>query len=274
MKKGINGWTFEGMDIATAVDRARAAGFEVFEAIIAPEGELTPTTPEAEVRRIGDAIRAAGMQVTSVATKMWFQSHYTAGDPAVREAAIDLTIACLDRTRWLGADALLVVPGLVRHDAQPRLLMCGYQEALSRTLDALVRLVPEAERRGVVLAMENLWNAFLLSPVEWRDLIDRANAAWVGAYLDVGNALKFGMPEDWIRILGRRIVRVHAKDFKVAIGNREGFVPLGDGDANWPQIMSALAAVGYGGPLIYEGGGDLADISRRMGRIIGIASGR
>jgi hexulose-6-phosphate isomerase len=271
MKKGINGWTFPGVPVVEAARQARAAGFEVFEPTINAEGELTPTTGEADCRRIADEIRATGLEISSVATGMWIQTHYTAEDPAVREAAMRLTLACLDRARWLGAGAVLVIPGLVRHEARPRELLCSYETALTRTYHALQQLMPEAERRGVTLAVENMWNSFLLSPLEMRDLIDRVNSAWVGVYLDVGNLLRYGMPEDWIRILGRRLSRVHVKDYKLAVGTREGFVPPGDGDANWPAIVEALRQTGYDGPLICEGKGDPADMAARLERILAIS---
>ncbi|MBI4582353.1 MAG: TIM barrel protein [Planctomycetes bacterium] len=272
MRKSINGWAFAAeVPVAEAARLARTAGFEAFEPTLNAEGELTPTTDEAACRRIGEAIRAAGLEVASLATALFWKTNYTSAEPATREAAIELTIACLDRARWLGTDALLIVPGLVRHDTQPRQLVCGYADALGLTYRALQRLVPEAERRGVVLAIENVWNSFLLSPVELRELIDRVNSPWVGAYLDTGNVLKFGMPEDWVRVLGRRIARVHVKDFKVAVGTKEGFVPPGDGDANWPAIVAALRQTGYDGPMTYEGRGELTDISRRMDQILSMA---
>ena len=128
--------------------------------------------------------------------------------------------------------------------------------------------MPEAEQRGVTIALENVWNGFLLSPVEMADLIDRINSPWIGAYFDVGNILKFGTPEDWIRTLGRRMVRVHVKDFKVAVGTSAGFVPPGDGDADWPAIITAMKEVGYDGPLTCEGPGDPVEMSRRIDRIM------
>jgi hexulose-6-phosphate isomerase len=100
------------------------------------------------------------------------------------------------------------------------------------------------------------------------DFIDRLNSPWVGAYLDIGNVLKFGVPQDWIDVLGRRIIRVHVKDYRIAVGTKAGFVLPGDGDADWPAIVAALRQTGYDGPLTFEGRGDLADISTRMDRIL------
>lgn len=269
MSKGLNGWTFPAsMPIAEAARAARAAGFDTFEPTLNAEGELTPTTDEDSCRRLGETIRETGLQVSSLATALFWKTSFTSADASVRAAAEELTISCLDRARWLGADTLLVVPGMVRHDAQPRHLVCGYADALARSYHALRRLIPEAERRGVVLALENVWNSFLLSPVELAEFIDRLNSPWIGAYLDIGNVLKFGVPQDWIEVLGRRITRVHVKDFSVAVGTKQGFVLPGDGDADWPAIMAALRTTGYDGPLTFEGRGDLADISARMDRIL------
>ncbi len=269
MDKGINGWTFPAdVPVLEAARIARGAGFEVFEPVLNAQGELTPETSEADCRRIADEIRAAGLQVTSVATGLWFQRHYTSLDPAVRQAARELTIACLDRAQWLGAQVLLVIPGFVRLDAQPKELLCSYADALRFASSALCELVHEAERRGVTLALENTWNSFLLSPVEMRDFIDHINSPWVGVYFDVGNVLKFGVPQDWINTLGQRISRVHVKDFQIAVGSKQGFVPPGDGDADWPAIMAALQQTGYDGPLIYEGKADPTEMAQRLDRIL------
>jgi len=269
MKKGVNGWTFPaGTTWAAAAKAARAAGFEALEPTIGPDGELTVTTDEATCRRIGNEIRDAGLVVASVACGLFWETHYTSPDPTVREGAHDLTVGCLDRAKWLGAPALLVVPGVVAHFERPRRPVIGYAEALKLAYDALQTLSFEAEARGVVIAVENVWNQFLLSPVEFRELIDRVNSPWVRVYFDVGNVLKFGFPQDWIQTLGSRIQCVHLKDFRIEVGNINGFCPLGEGDADWPAILAALRRHNYDGVLTYEGPGDLADISRRIDRIL------
>jgi hexulose-6-phosphate isomerase len=269
MKKSVNGWTFpKGMPIADVVKQVKAAGFEAFEPTLEGEGELTPTTDEATVRQLGDTIREAGLDVASFATGLYWGSNFTSPDPAVRQAAKELTIAGLDRARWLGTDAFLVVPGLVRHFERLREPVVSYADALTRAYEALRELAPEAESRGVVIAIENVWNGFLLSPVEMRELIDRVNSPWVRVYFDVGNVLVYGFPQDWIDILGARIARIHLKDFKVEIGTIEGFCPLCEGAADWAAVMSALKRAGYDGPLTYEGPGDPADVSQRIDRIL------
>lgn len=272
MKKSINGWTFAaGTSLAEAAKAARAAGFEAFEPTLGLEGELTTTTEEATCRKLGDQIRRAGLEVASLACGLFWQACYTSPLAGDRARAKEWTMAGLDRAQWLGTDALLVVPGMISNFEKPTRPVCGYADALRLAYEALRELAGEAEARGVIIAIENVWNQFLLSPVEMRDLIDRVNSPWVQAYFDTGNVLKFGFPQDWIDTLGQRIARIHLKDFKIAVGTLDGFCPLGDGDADWPAIIAALKRVGYDGPLTYEGPGDLSEVSRRIDRILGRA---
>jgi hexulose-6-phosphate isomerase len=270
MKKGLNGWTFPvELPIAEAARTAAAAGFEVFEPTLNRTGDLTAETEEEACRRLGDTIREAGLEVGSLACGMFWQSHYAAPDAETREAARRLTLACLERAQWLGAPVVLVVPAVVSDFNRPKTPIVGYAEALQLSSQALRELAPAAEAFGVTLAVENVWNQFLLSPVEMREYVDRINSPWVTVYFDVGNILKYGFPEDWIETLAGRITRVHVKDYKLSVGTFDGFCALGEGDVNWPAVMQALRTVGYDGPLTYEGPGDPADIARRIDRILG-----
>lgn len=268
MKKSVNGWTFgPEMPLAEVAKVVREAGFEAFEPTIGEEGELTVTTDESAVRRLGEQIRAAGLEVASLASGLYWKYSLTSPDAAEREQARRMTVASLDRAAWLGTDALLVVPGMVAHFEDNKMRI-GYADALRLACEALRDLAAEAEKRGVILAVENVWNALLVSPVEMRDMIDRINSPWVAAYLDVGNVLRYGVSQDWVDTLGRRIRRVHLKDYQLEVGGLKGFCQLGDGDVEWPEVMAALRRVGYDGPLTYEGPGDPADIARRIDRIM------
>jgi hexulose-6-phosphate isomerase len=108
-----------------------------------------------------------------------------------------------------------------------------------------MQLKEEAEATKVSICLENVWNKFLLSPLEMRDFIDKINSPYVGVYLDVGNVIYTGYPEHWIRILGKRIKKVHFKDFRRKVGTLEGFVDLLAGDVNFPEVMQAFKEVGY-----------------------------
>jgi L-ribulose-5-phosphate 3-epimerase len=270
MLRSVNAWFFEADTSPAEMARQCAeAGMEALELVVGEDGPITPTMDEATCRQIGDQVREAGIDVASLATILFWHHNYGADDPAEREKAHDLTLAMLDRAAWLGTDAILVVPAVVGGWDSPA-LQISYADALSRTYEALARLAPEAERRGVAIAIENIgiFSKFLLSPVETVDLIDRVNSPWVGVYFDTANVMTSGYPQDWIRILGPRIHRVHIKDCDLSKPGMEGFCAPFDGDVDWSAVMKALSETGYDGPLTYEGSGDLADIRTRLDQII------
>jgi hexulose-6-phosphate isomerase len=122
-----------------------------------------------------------------------------------------------------------------------------YHDAWLRALDFIKPAVPVAEKAGVTICIENVWNKFLLSALEMRDFIDSFGSDRVGAYFDVGNALAFGYPEHWIQTLGSRIKRVHFKDYRRNVGSADGFCDLLSGDVDWPAVMEALKKASYSG---------------------------
>jgi len=132
-----------------------------------------------------------------------------------------------------------------------------------------ITLARLAEQLGIVIALEEVWNKFLLSPLEFARYIDEFKSPWIKAWFDVGNVVLYGYPQDWIRTLGKRIVEVHLKDFK-----REGFkwVNLGEGSINWPEVRKAFAEIGYSGFATTElDDGDeayLRDVSKRVDRLL------
>jgi hexulose-6-phosphate isomerase len=266
MPIAVNAWTFETQTpVADMARQAAAAGFDGLELTVEREGELTPETPESACRALGKTLRDANLDPVGLATGLFWSDNYGSPEPDTRRRAVDLTLAMLDRAAWIGAEAILVVPAVVGRagEAKPQ---ATYNDALNRTYEALGRLGPEAESRGVTIGLENVWNRFLLSPIELADLLDRLSTPWIGAYLDVGNVLAYGYPEDWIATLGPRIVRVHIKDFKLDPGGREGFCPLGEGDVDFATVRTALDDAGYDGPLTYEGKGDLNEIVCSMNK--------
>lgn len=128
----------------------------------------------------------------------------------------------------------------------------AYDACWERSLAAAKRLAPIAEKHKVKIGMENVWNSFLLSPLEMKTFVDAVGSEYVGVYFDVGNVIPMGFPEHWIRILGKRICRIHIKDFRKSVGTISGFVDLLSGDVNWPEVMKALREIGYDGPLTAE----------------------
>jgi len=142
-------------------------------------------------------------------------------------------------------------------------------------MEELSKCLPAAESNRVLLTVENVWNKFLLSPLEMRTFVDQFHSPWLAAHFDMGNVMQFGYPEDWIRTLGSRIRRVHVKDYKLSTRAEQGrFVPLFEGDVNFAAVMQALRAVNYIGYLSPEieydpGQADqLGNVSRQLDRIL------
>ena len=166
--------------------------------------------------------------------------------------AVGATKKMLQISSWLGADTLLVIPGAVDVFFSPSAPVVPYDVVHERVRDGIGKVLSTAQKYKVAVGIENVWNSYLQSPLELRDLADSFLSQYVGVYFDVGNALRFGYPEQWITILGKRIKRVHLKDFKKAVGSAEGFVDLLEGDVDWPEVMKALKEINYEGPLTAE----------------------
>jgi L-ribulose-5-phosphate 3-epimerase len=249
--------------IADGVKLCREIGYEGFEILMTDGGELTPAAGEAEyreVRRIGDAV---GIVYTSLCGGSRQGRSLTAESPADRELGISMHAKLLEAAAALGIDTVLTTGGRVTETVP-------YDVALQRLEEGLRALAPVAERTRVNLALENVWNKLLLSPLEARDLIDRIGSEYVGWYFDTGNVVIYGFPEQWIRILGPRIKKVHFKDFK-----RQGYqwTQLMDGDVDWPAVMRELRSIGYDDFVISEvdGGPEVfAETYRRMERILNL----
>jgi L-ribulose-5-phosphate 3-epimerase len=257
MKISASYWMFENglqglKPVVEAMSEAKLLGYDAIELCIASSGVLTDKTTEAECLNIAEVAHRLGIEIASVASGESWGSSPTANDPVVRQRIIDFTARGLQITRWLGADAYLFVPGAVSVFFDPGAEIIPYDICYQRALEAVRQLLPVAESCRVTLGIENVWNMFLLSPLEMRDFIDSFRSPWMGAYLDVGNVIQFGYPEQWIRILGRRIARVHIKDFKRSVGTADGFVDLLEGDVNFPAVREALREIGYSGYVTAE----------------------
>lgn len=257
MLKAINSWSLPAAwttaaQLPTTFRLVKALGFEGMELSFDPDGAIGfASTPE-EMASLRQAADAAGLQLTSLATGAFWSHNFGQDDPEKRAQARRVAVKMLELGQALGVATLLVVPAAVDIAFLPNEPVVAYDTALERVVDAMRRLAPECERTGVRIGMENVWNKLFMSPLELRDVIDAIGSPYVGAYLDVGNVLAVGYPEQWIRILGHRIVSVHLKDYRTSVGTLNGFVDLLEGDVNWPAVIAALQAVDYHGPLIAE----------------------
>jgi L-ribulose-5-phosphate 3-epimerase len=243
---GVNRWTLPGgWDVKTCLRAAKESGFDAIEFNMELEGALTPQTSDAEARTIRQMAEEIGIALSALSTGVHWGTPFTHPEASVRERAMELCRQQLRLAAALGVDAILVVPGVVTPDVP-------YDVAYSRAQQALRQLAPEAERLRVTIAVENVWNRFLLSPLEMARFIDEIGSEWVGVYFDAGNVLAFGYPQQWIRILGQRIRRVHVKDFRTDIGNLQGFTNPLQGDVPWLEVRAALEAIGYTGYITAE----------------------
>jgi L-ribulose-5-phosphate 3-epimerase len=255
--KSISYWSFPGglegtRPVAEVFAEAKRAGFEAVEVALSGGGDLGLRATEKEAKKVVRAAADAGVKIASLATGLFWGKSLSADDAGVRAEAREIAQKLIDAAGWLEAGVVLLIPGAVDVFFDPSAGVVDYATVRERAVEAVSCLVPRASAARVAIGIENVWNKFLVDPVAMRDFIDEFNSEWVGAYFDVGNSMLVGYPEHWIRILGKRIKRVHLKDFRRAVGTADGFVDLLAGDVNWPEVMKALREVGYSGPLTAE----------------------
>ncbi|GAG51158.1 unnamed protein product, partial [marine sediment metagenome] len=202
MKISASYWMFEGgleagKPIAEAMQEAKDTGFDAIELCVAAEGVLTHEATRTQCEDIAADAEKIGIEISSVASGQSWSWSPTANDPEVRKNIIDFTRKALHMTSWLGTDAYLFVPGAVAVFFLPDAEVVPYETCYERASEAVKQILPAAEETGVSLGVENVWNKFLLSPLEMRDFIDSFNSEMVGAYFDVGNVLLTGYPDQW-----------------------------------------------------------------------------
>lgn len=196
------------------------------------------------------AKKETGLMVPSIVVATHWLKPLTDPSASVREVGLEGLRQALRDAKAYGASSVLLVPGKVTKEV-------SYADAYTRSQEEIVKAIPLAESLGVVIAIENVWNQFLLSPLEAVRYVDAFKSPWVRWHFDVGNVVNFGFPEQWIRILGDRIVKIHVKEYSRKIRDEHGpfagfKVELMEGDSDWPAVMRALDQVGYSGWLITE----------------------
>ena len=247
MKKGINIWSFPAGSIKDNLTLAKNAGFEGVELALNAEGELSMNSTEKELLQIKNTATDLGLELYSLSCGLCWDYRLSDDDEKLREKAKDMIKKQLDTAKILGADTILVIPGAVNVEFSFPEKKVAYDVCYERALNGLNELKSYAESLKVNIALENVWNKFLISPMEMRDFIDKVGNEFVGSYLDVGNTLYMSYPEDWVRILGKRIKKVRFKDYRIQAGGLHGFVDLLAGDVNYPEVIKALNEIGYDG---------------------------
>lgn len=252
----------QNLSIADRFQLAKECGFEEIEC------GTTPDPSRAE--EILAASKRSGVRIHSVMNADHWRYPLSSPDPAVVAKCVAGMETSLRNAALWGADTVLLVPAVVNQET-------SYADAWQRSQREIRKMIPLAQESKVIIAVEEVWNKFLLSPIEFARYVDDFDSRWVRAYFDVGNVVLYGFPQDWIRTLGPRIVKLHLKDFtfrrdpnvKKQVAD---WVNLRDGDINWKAIHSALSAIGYKGSATVElSGGDadyLKEVSRRVDLIL------
>jgi hexulose-6-phosphate isomerase len=239
----------DNMPLPERFRRTKEAGFEGIEI---PLGDtIAMDTPHDELERLRDEARKARIAIACLWVSQPISGNpLNSPDPALRAKGVAALEEAASIASVLECGALLVVPGRLGSGAR---FQVGYQDTWDRVTAEMKKALPAAERAKVVLAIENVWNKFLVSPLEMRAFVDQFHNPWLRTQFDVGNVMQFGYPEDWILTLGPRIVRVHLKDYKLSSRAEQGrFVDLLQGDVNWKSVMAVLVKVGYRGFLSPE----------------------
>ena len=246
MKKGISIWSFAETDLRKCMELAKDAGFDGLELALDEHGPVSMDSSKEDIMKVKAMAEEIGIELYSIACGLYWTYNYTSANEENVKRAKEITKKQLEVASWLGCDTILVVPGAVEVAFDPGEIV-EYDVAYERALSALRELAPVAESLKVAIGVENVWNRFLLSPMEMAEFIDRVGSDYVGAYFDVGNVMFSGYPEHWIKILNKRIKKVHFKDYRRAAGDLHGFVDLLAGEVNWPKVMEQLEKVGYDG---------------------------
>ncbi len=243
----------------TALDKfkiAKEAGFE--------EIECPTITDPAKAEEILAASKETGIHIHSVMNQEHWRSPLSSADAAVVEKSMEGMRTSLHNAKLWGADTVLLVPAVVTPDTP-------YSVAYERSQKQIRKLIPLAEELKVIIGIEEVWNKFLLSPLEFARYVDEFQSPWIRAYFDVGNVAINSYPHDWIRTLGQRIVKLHFKDFAFKKRVAE-FTNLLDGEIDFKAVHAALADIGYRGSATVElngGNGEyLKDVNQRFEKIL------
>jgi L-ribulose-5-phosphate 3-epimerase len=265
IKKGIMwGNIGFGATISDKFQAAKAAGFDGV--------EVMSHLNRDEVLK---AKEQTGMVVPSVCGALHGKYSLSDPDPGIRALGVEALKVTIEDAKIYGADTILLVPGRVNDKI-------SYSECWDRSIEEINKVIPLAKKLGVAIAIENVWNNFLLSPLEAARYVDQFKSPFVRFYFDCGNVLVVGWPEQWIRILGKRMARIHIKEYSRKIADKQGKwagfgVALQEGDDNWPVIMKALDEVGYQSwATIEQPGGDtpegLKELCNRLTNILKLQS--
>ena len=258
MKKSINLWAFpypQRMTLRECLQLAKDAGFDGIELNYDLENDLSPKSGTKEYQAIGKMAADIGIAISGICSFLYWPYSLTSNKAAERSRGLELAGLMMQAAHDLGTENVLVVPGAVYvpwiKDSEP----VAADVCDRRAREAIARLAPKAEKLGVYLNIENIFfNGYLLSPQDMNAFVDSFHSKHVRIHFDSGNIMLFQFPQDWVRLLGKRIRNVHFKEYskKGTDHSLESFRTLLDGTTDWPALLQALEQVGYSGYVTFE----------------------
>lgn len=265
LKKAVKYGMVKGGSHPERFELAKKCGFLGVE-IDRPSGE--------KLDELVAASKASGIPIHGVIDSVHWNATHQLGhpDPAVRAKGLAALVGAIQDAKVVGADTVLLVPGVVRTETfEGKKVPVTYEECYERSQAEVKKAIPAAEKAGVKIAIEVVWNNFITKPEQLIQYVDDFKSEFVGAYFDTSNMLKYGVPSaEWIRKLGKRMLKFDFKGFK----KPDKWVEIGEGDEDWPEVLKALAEVGYNGWATAEigGGGEerLKTISAQMDKVLGL----
>jgi len=262
MKPGITQLCLKRQNLDEDLRRAKELGYAAIELVFSDEGQPSLDGSKEEILGVRKACDMLGLDICSILAIRKDAGSLLSPRKEEREKRVAVLRRGLEVAELIGVDGMLLHPGQLE-------AADTYERAWNDCRDALRGLSTEAAKRKCAIAIENVWNKFILSPREARQFVDEVGSPWVGIYLDTANLIHYGFTEMWIRELKQRVKKVHVKDYK---RRPPEWVQLMDGDCNWPEIVKELRAIGFDGTLVSEVGGDDDRMRETVSRIRKIAA--
>jgi hexulose-6-phosphate isomerase len=262
---GVNQFCFpSSYDVEEAINSAKKIGFDSIELCFTNSNIMNKSTgvtdslnisnyynrllnvdsTDKEVKLLGSIVKDNGISISSIGGIVSFSIYpLNSNVIEIADKSMDAMRKMLDFAQLLETDTVLIIPGMLTEDMD-------YETSYRLAQKRVAKLAEYAP--NIKLAIENVWNGMLYSPLEFRNFIDEIGYDNVGVYFDIGNARRFGWPEQWIRTLEGRIFKYHCKDYRLSVDNIFGFTNLLDGDINWPSVISTIRETGFDGDLVIE----------------------
>ena len=253
MKLGYSLFSFsENIDLKNVFSDISRMKYDGVEPVLGEEGYLNPSMREGEVSEIKKMANANGLEIPSVGVWSLWDNNPVSNDLSIRKKAEDIIERQLEFASILGANTILVIPGYTHCGFAKNPEKVAYDVAYDRAYELFFKLEKVAREYKVSIGIENVWNKFLLSPLEIKKFLDDINSEYVGAYFDVGNIMYIGDPSDYIEILGKHIKKIHISDYRVEQTGLGAFVDIFAGDVDFLEVIKSLKKIGYDDYLMLE----------------------